>query len=448
MAAIVLAATGSVAQADEESDKVAEIQQILDNVRSDLDGISGKSSAGDIDNAISRVSKVKDIAERLRSLGPSTDEGKAIANAYPDWCSKFIDSAKALREMKYAQLRQSDLKLADRCNDAQVRLSSEISKFVVQKDPAGAQGIPDLAERAAGSVRDDLRRADDTHREIERWRDYARYFSENHGRWSYVKSELHDGATEIWDLWRRSHEGAHTRCDDLAKGKDSALVIDALRSLAASDQLRKALQRDIDESLKEAASALERVPSDNSMSGVDSATSKLEQVKSILSRLADAKGEDPEAKRVADRWPGFADRARQACAHLRVMKEKQWLADGVPALCRTRIDERGQALSQSHKGAGRDAAALAARIGAEVRARLDESARTTSELSQLAGRVREFSERDGAWGGVSSRLDAAAGSVEQYWRTAVATAHAHCDDVAKGENSEKFIAKLAGKCTK
>lgn len=72
-------ATALVAKADEESDLVRAIEDDLGYIKGYLDGIAGDSSDGDLGYAIDYVGRVREKAEKLRSVGATSDNARTMA---------------------------------------------------------------------------------------------------------------------------------------------------------------------------------------------------------------------------------------------------------------------------------------------------------------------------------------------------------------------------------
>ncbi len=239
---VLLAALGAAPSvfAGEEEDRVREVEDSLNRMKDRLDGISSKSSSSDIEEAIRMAYKVKENADKLRSLGAQNDPGKTMADRYADWVDKFQESARALKEMKEAQLKADNDRLTERCTEADRNLTSLMLGFVDKKDKAeGRKGlitIPDEAEKIGRAYGEELKKMEEKHREMERWKGSARYFSESHQKWSDVRSELNDGANEIWDRWNRRMEESRYKCQEIAKGKDNSRVQDALAKLGSHNK--------------------------------------------------------------------------------------------------------------------------------------------------------------------------------------------------------------------
>ena len=167
------------ALADDESDRVREVEDYLGRVKDKLDGIAGKSSADDINSALDYLDKVKEQVERLKSMGPKNEPGITMANNYLDYISKFREAAKNLKYMKEAQVAQEKDQLAERCKDTTAKFRADLATFVDRKDPNGLNKIPDIAERLGREYGEALSKMEDKHREMDRWKGDARNFFVN-----------------------------------------------------------------------------------------------------------------------------------------------------------------------------------------------------------------------------------------------------------------------------
>src|SRR5260370_12093732 len=108
--------------------------------------------------------------------------------------------------------------------------------YIEKKDKKGASAIATEAETIGRTYGDELKKMEEIDREMDRWKGYARNFSETHGRWSDVKSNLRDGANDISDRWKRRMEEARYKCQEIAKGKDNPSVVDALAKLGMQNK--------------------------------------------------------------------------------------------------------------------------------------------------------------------------------------------------------------------
>jgi hypothetical protein len=293
LATVVGLLTIGVLGADEQSD-VRDIESYLRDVKSYLDGIGGDSSSSEIDYAMAKANEVKKIAERLRSGGPQSEPAKTMAEKYPDWVGSFLESCMYLKQMKDAQLRQQEARLMERCTEDDRKLRSTIREYIDRNNPEGVVKIPQLAEELGRPISEELRKMDDINREMERWRDYSRRFSETHGNWSDVKSELHDGANDIWETWKRRREETTYKCQDLAKQRLHPEVISALEKLAASADSRKRIYEKLEEGLSQMAGFVSTVDQDSDASKVSQATSAADRLEEYRQTLDSAKGEDQD----------------------------------------------------------------------------------------------------------------------------------------------------------
>ncbi len=431
------------AHADEESDKVREIEGYLGDIKGYLDGIAGDSSYGDIDYALDRASKVKELAERLRSLGPKTDTGKTMANYYPDWVDKFKESARYLKEMKQAQLQQADRRLPEKCKDAQTRLKDEVRRYTDRNDPAGMQKIPELAERAAYDQRDPLKREDETHREMERWYDYARRFSETHGRWSDVKGELHDGANDLWEAWKRKREETQKECGDLVKGKENPVVVEAMKQLAGNDEIRKGLIKEIEVQIKNVYEEIKDIDrrSDDGASEIQDAQRAVDEILSRLDKLKYARGEDEQAKRITDSWPDRVKELRESLNALKKLKAWQHVLDTGPEKCARAEEALDRFLKERREKKDQETNGVelvrerAREEGKEFAAKLKLAEEYDGQMQRFRDDAKRFSFSEGPWSDVRSALHAAAEGTYRYYRDLYEKVRGDrvCGNLAKGE---------------
>lgn len=298
--------------------------------------------------------------------------------------------------------------------------------------------MPRLAEEAQRNVEGALRTADDTHRQMESWKGYARNFSESHGGWSDVTTELRDAADGLWDQWRQRHEDAHRKCDDLARGKGHPYVAKGLEKLVDSDKARGALYQRMDQLLEQVAGLLSDIPSRSGTSELDSALSLADQLLSALDTLKSARGEDDKARRISDAWPDKVKELRRAIEALKLGKAQQNVIDRAQEVCKNAEGEL-QALTQKRLADPDDAEAgvkaiseRAERLGSEFRGRLEAADRKREELDRHASEAMRFDFTEGKWGPVRERVHAAARGILGYFGERLATAKSECGRLAMG----------------
>ncbi len=222
----------------EEEDRVKDAEENLGRIKDNLYGIGSKSSASDIDDAIRNAYRVKEAADKLRSLNAANEPGKTMANAYAGWVDKFQDSARALKDMKEAQAKQENEKLWERCTEADKNLRYLVQSYLDKKNtPEGRKGVAAIGEEAEKIGRvyaDALKLLENQHSQVQRAQSQSRNFSESHLKWSDVKDRLYSGSDEIWSKWTQRVTEIRQKCSELARGKDSILAADAIAKLGSN----------------------------------------------------------------------------------------------------------------------------------------------------------------------------------------------------------------------
>src|SRR5258705_11355971 len=99
-----------------------------------------------------------------------------MASYYPGYADRFRESADYLKSMKDAYLKQADARLWEKCQDADRKLRDDVTRFVDRNDPQGLEAIPRLAEDAQRQIQGPLGKADETSKQMESWKGYARNF--------------------------------------------------------------------------------------------------------------------------------------------------------------------------------------------------------------------------------------------------------------------------------
>ncbi|GMU03757.1 hypothetical protein [Corallococcus caeni] len=417
MAVVLAVFVTSPAYADEIDDRVRTVDDYLSRIKDKLDGIVSDSSSSDIDHALDSLSTVRENVEKLKSLDPQNDPGKYMASYYPDWISRFRESVQYLKRMKDAQVKADDSRLSERCNEAGRSLRSFMQEFVDKKDPNGLYRIPDEAEKVGRTYGDELKKMQDLHYEMERWKGSSRSFSESHGRWSDVKSELHDGANDIWDRWNRRMEETKYKCQELAKGKDWEPVKEALSKLGNFGQVRVVIRKKLDEKLQTVASQLRDLDakSGDAASEIQAAQRSVDDLLGFLGELKEIQGEDREARELADRWPTHARALKESIDAYKKLKAGQNYFDADLKTCDTDVTEFTRFLAEKVSAEAKKNPKESAN---EIRTRAEplqkkwqgmksDADKLTSEMSGFRDRVN-FSFRDGEWSRVVDALQGSA----------------------------------------
>ncbi|NOK00689.1 hypothetical protein [Myxococcus sp. CA018] len=413
------------AGADEIDDKVRAIEDNLSRIKDRLDGIVSDSSSSDIDSALDTLGNVRNDVERLKSLNPPNDPGRTMANSYLDYIQKFRESAQYLKRMKDAQVKADESRLAERCTEADRNLKSFMQTFVDKKDPTGVFKIPDEAEKIGRTYSDEYRKHQEVHSELDRWLSYARSFSESHNRWSDVKSELHDGVSDIWDRWTRRMNETKSTCVEVAKGKDSEVVKEAMSKLSNFGQIRTVIRKKLDERLLTIASKVKDLDSrsGDASSEIIEALRAVDDVLGFLGDLKDIQGEDSEARQLVERWPSHTRALKEAIESIRRLKSEQYFLEGDVRACRA--DEvRLQEAIRQHVGNKDDHAQGVVKLK-EMSDSLErtwtgkkaETDRQKEAMERRAAAAKSFSFTEGNWSSIKSNLDASADKILAYWNT-------------------------------
>ncbi|WP_164001746.1 hypothetical protein [Pyxidicoccus caerfyrddinensis] len=445
MLALLVAAPAS---ADEIDDRVRAIDDNLSRIKDKLDGIVSDSSSSDIDSALDYLNTVKSEVDRLKSLDPQSDPGKSMVYYYPDYISKFRESAQYLKRMKDAQVKADESRLHERCLEADKNLKSFMQNFIEKKDPNGVSKISDEAEKVGRQYSDEYKRLQEVHSDMDRARGYARYFSESHGRWSDVKGELHDGVSDIWDRWTRRMEETKSKCQELAKGRDADAVKDALAKLGDNNRVRKELTEKLNQLLDQTASYLSGAGARTGTSEIDYALGYNNEIASQLEQLRNARGEDDVAKRMTDVWPDKNKEFRRSLELLKQVKPQQFSFDALSTTCKASEDQlMGTAknylgnLDEADTGI-KVLTEQAEKAANETRQQLDAAEKRLGEQDRLLEDSKRFSFDDGRWRTVRDRLHETATAMQRHMKTKLDESKAACGKLTQGVNHPDVASAL------
>ncbi|HLL24880.1 MAG TPA: hypothetical protein VK427_22255 [Kofleriaceae bacterium] len=424
-AVAALVAFSTPALAGPEEDNIRYIEDYLNRIKDKLDGIVGDSSSSDIDSALEHLGYVKDYTDKLKSLAPQNDPGKSMVYYYPDYISKFRESAKYLKQMKDAQVKADESRLSERCIEADRNLKYFLQGFVEKKDPNGLYKIPDEAEKIGRTYGDELRKMQEVHNEMDRWRGYARNFSDSHGKWSDVKGELHDGVSDIWDRWTRRMEETKYKCLELAKGKDYEPVKEAMSKLGGFGQARIAIRKKIDEKLQAAAYKLKDLDSrsGDGASEIQDAQRSMDEALGLLSDLKDIQGDDRDSREIADRWPSQARSAKESIDSYKKLKAGQDFLDAHEKECSKELEDLKRFLAEktgadnkkNPQKAVADIHAKSAELQKKWQAKKDDADKFGRDMASWKEKAASFSFRDGEWSRLYDALQGSAGKSLTYY---------------------------------
>ncbi|MCY1039725.1 hypothetical protein OV208_00215 [Corallococcus sp. bb12-1] len=436
------------AWADEIDDRVRAIEDNLSRIKDKLDGIVSDSSSSDIDSALDYLNTVKSEVDRLKSLDPQSDPGKSMVYYYPDWIPKFRESAQALKRMKDFQVKADESRLSERCSEADRNLKAFMQNFVERKDPNGVSKVSEEADKVGRQYSDEYKRMQEVHGEMDRARGTARYFSESQGRWSDVKGELHDGVSDIWDRWTRRMEETKAKCQELARGRESDAVKDALAKLGDSSRVRREITERINQSLDQAAGALWGAGARTGTSELDSALGSSTDIAAQLEQLKSARGEDDTAKRMTDVWPDRNKEFRRSVELLKQVKPQQFSFDSIQVTCKTTEDQL-MGTVRAYLGALDDAdegvkvvTERAEKFSTETRQQLEAAERRFSEQERLLEEAKRFSFDEGRWRTVRDRVQETAVAMQRHMRSRLDESKAVCGKLLQGTNNPDVVNAL------
>jgi hypothetical protein len=440
LAAVAVLLVAAPARAGDEEDRVREVEDNLKRMKDNLYGLSSASSSSGVEEAIRNAYRVKEAADKLRSMAQN-EPGKTMGSYYPGYADKFQESARYLKDMKEAQLKQENERLSEKCYEADRNFKAEMNAFVEKKDPNGLNKIPDQADRYQRELGEPYKKMQELHREMERSKGYARNFSETNGYWSDVKDKMYSGVDEIWDRWNRRMEETRYKCEEIAKGKENAAVKDAIAKLGESNKSRQAIYDRMNGLLDQAASSLSGVAGRTGTSELDSTIGVSNDVLSSLDALRNARGEEDTAKRISDAWPDKAKELRRSLEVLKLMKQQQFSFDPLPAMCKTAEDELLRTARQ-YVGDPDDATegvkivtAAAEKLANEWRGRLDAADRKVQEQERYQGEAMRFSFDEQKWRGVKDRVHEGAAGIYKHTKDKVEEAKSTCSRLVLGPNN-------------
>lgn len=438
-------------QADDNDSKreslIRDIEERLNYIRGYLDGIAGDSSTGDLDYARDKANEITSKVSELRDVKGSDSKANMMYDKYPDYVDRFKTSLRELKLMKEEQLDRHYKALWSRCHDTDRKLRDEIARYLDKNDPEGVTRLPEYADALAQPFKEELKKADEIGREMERWRNDAKRFGESNG-WSDVSSDLRDGADEIFGLVKKQLELSHEKCDDLVLGREHPELKKALQKLGDSAAMRKSLQQNLDETLVKIEGALSDLLGRSGTSEVENAISYASSLLSTLDALRNSRGEDKNARETTDKWPDIVSRFKEAGGALKDLKHWQRVLDPGPGRCKERdeklrekIREVATNLEERPEGV-EDLRQYADGIGVEYEKKFDDAKRKKDELVGYRDKVKNFTPDDSRWRNVKDRMHEQANQIVSYYEHAFQEIERDCGNLRKGKEHPEVRAAL------
>ncbi len=435
--------------ADDDSDRqslLSDIQRLLNEAASDLDGVANDSSASDIESARSRVRDVKAKLAALDRVKGSDPTASKYVSDYPRLCDDFDRAAQLLAQLKGDQRSVSEQ--ARRCQDLERPMLEKANEMEREKDGARIEELRRLALDVGGKAEDWWRDVERKKSEMQGWASNAQQFSASDA-WSNVSSKVQTAATGMMASWQSDYALADAACKDLRQRDRHSVIDRVLRELATTAQGKDQLYVRLDEKLKRMEVLFKEVFGDSSATKVDEALSTMTEIDALVRQVEVVKGADRKAKHIAEQWTSYISAFDSPARALRALKHTQRELDTAEPRCKTDEDALREAMKKALAARDPDAlveiVALAQKHGAFFTRSIEwmEQARTTN--AGLLATVNGFDPRDDRWGPLKASMQAAAKALFDYREDQARRIHAGCDNLARGERHpevESFLREL------
>ncbi len=298
---LVLASEGLASSEDisKRKEYMGDIEDALEEAADQLKDLYRESSTSNINSAIREIENVDRLVDKLEDVQGGDSKAHRIADKYPDYVRSFKGAVDYLLKMKVKQVSLRDH--PKKCQELDVKFSSEIDQFIQNKDPRGLDEVPRLAERYERDANSIWKEAESRQRNMDRWKDYAKRFSVSDGGWSQVTRELRTSADEIYQEFEKDFQSTKKSCENLRKGNDHPLVDKGMKELAAFSKGREQIVKELDGHLRDAAKLLYGIEKDSNDGDIKAALRKTSDINSALGKLKYAKGTDKQANEIVDR---------------------------------------------------------------------------------------------------------------------------------------------------
>ncbi|MBE7450685.1 MAG: hypothetical protein HS111_17840 [Kofleriaceae bacterium] len=444
---VVQAARPTRADENKKNELKREIESLLSNTASELRDVPGDSSTSDLERTFGYADQIYDKARELKDHAEGDSDARRMADYYPDYARRYREAARYLKEMKGSHRKLDEL--PRKCEDTMKELASRLRAFTDSHDPRGVEEVPRLARELGKVGKDALEQAERTRYEQATFYDRVDDFSDSDGKWSDVRSNLHGAGRAILEHVQRQQEQMKRDdvCGNLAKEERNPRVEEAMRKLFEGKKGIEMLYESMDRQLTEMAGNLDGLVGDSNESDIQNAERKLDEVERSLEQLDRIKGNDGEAKRRVETWRNIVRAGREGMKHLRTLKEAQFRADKAPERCRETTEKLREHIrraleareEETPKNLQQDARALAEPVKAGL-AKTDEQ---HPIMERALSDAQRFDPSEGRWRSVTEKHRASAIAIFEYWKKARETAHATCDELAKGQEHKEVVAALA-----
>lgn len=445
---LAVAVGANLVLANDDSDRrdlLDRIDRKLDDAARELSNLDRKSDTSDLDDAQSDMREVEELVNDLKSVKGDDSTANHVVDAYPDYIRGFREAITNLRDLKTHQPDAPGYLQQCRTLDAAMTAKANAAT----DDPDGASALREFARTTGQKGADLLSDAAREWNDLQHEHDDARRFSASEGHWSDVRSNVISDDDAITDLWRDNFEKAKSACEEVVKREHHRDVERALDKLANSSAGRADLRRRIDEQLDAIADRLKGVESQSDDSYVKAAIENTQQLETLLGGLANAAGDDRDARAIASTWPAWVKQLRESLEALKQMKLNQRIVDQGPAACAAAESalaaEEKQVLEDrdQYPDPERTLDDDADRIAQPLSAGMKGAAQVDRQMNDWRDKAKSFSQSDSKWASVSSNLRDSADRIYAYWRSQDDSAIKACAMITQGRSSPILNAVIA-----
>ena len=194
----------------------------LGEIAGSLDRLEGDSSDSDISSAESKLGDLERNLDQLDRIRGNDGEARRRVEAWRNNARSAREATKQLRALKLAQYAAD--RAPEKCVESTKRVNEVVDRMLSNSKEASVSKLEALGRSIAEPIKAGLAKTDEQHSVMERALSDAQRFDPSEGRWREVTDRNRASAATMFDYWKRAREAAHTACDDLAKGEQSAVV--------------------------------------------------------------------------------------------------------------------------------------------------------------------------------------------------------------------------------
>ena len=445
--ALLFTPASSLADASKRRSLREEIDRYLYEMTNELRDVPSDSSTSDLDRTIDYAGRVEEKARDLKNEAEDDSDARRIGEQYPDIARRYRDYARYLREMKNGHRKLDEW--PKRCEEANRALDEKLRSLTESHNPRAVEEVPRLA-REYGKVGKELLEQAERHRnEMYAWYDRVDDFSDSDGKWSDVRSAFHASGKSMYEHVQRQQEQMKREevCGNLSKEERNPVVERAMQKVFEGKKGVELVYGQIDRQLTDMASAIDGLAGDSDASDIQRARGYVDEIQRLIEQLDRIRGNDDEARKRVEAWRNNVTGGRAGLDQLKILKDAQFLADRAPEKCREateRLRELIRKYLDEREENAVDQLKLRARsLSGPIKEGLSKTDEQHPNMERALSDAQRFSASDGGWRSVSDKHRASAQAIFDYWTKARASAHAACDELAKGELHQEVVAAVS-----